>query len=66
MNVLHFLINKDQYEEFLKTSECTEHSLHIIHLYRWKTDSKYRVSSDTETVMTVLYKKNTGKLTDNQ
>ncbi|KAH3736590.1 hypothetical protein DPMN_043161 [Dreissena polymorpha] len=63
INVLHFLINKDQYEEFLKTSECTEHSLHRINLYRCKTDSKYRVSSDTETVMTVLYKKNTGKLT---
>lgn len=36
INILHFLINKNQYEELRKADECTEHSLKRINLARCK------------------------------
>ncbi|KAH3733200.1 hypothetical protein DPMN_039625 [Dreissena polymorpha] len=37
INILHFLLNKGEYEELLKAEECTEHHFQKINLVRYKT-----------------------------
>ncbi|KAH3739017.1 hypothetical protein DPMN_045661 [Dreissena polymorpha] len=37
INILHFLLNKGEYEELLNAEECTEHYLQKINLARYKT-----------------------------